>query len=313
MKLMWIAGLLLLLQPVDHPDNLRINHHGQTIDIVKHADYVLPGSSMIDMVKFRQLLDDLDRQIYQAPVNAKIGNQEQNIPEQTGYKLNRKAFMEQFFDYYFGSGPSIIEVPRLAIHANVDIELLANIREKSIGHYSTYFNANNKNRSHNIALAAKTINNHVVFPGDTFSFNQIVGKRTTEKGYLLASVIVRGELSEGIGGGICQVSSTLFNSVDRAGLKIIRRYSHSRNVPYVPPGRDATVSWDGPDFTFQNQYNQPILIRSTAGAGIVIVTLYSSHVIEYKPREVPSAAKRLPEEISIKTDANHLSTSEKNK
>jgi vancomycin resistance protein YoaR len=305
LKLMWIAGLLLLLQQVELPDNLRINHQGNTIDSIKHADYTLPGSSIIDMVKFSKLLNTLDRRIYQAPVNAKIGSQEQNIPEQTGYKLNRNAFMEQFFSYFYGNGSSIIEVPRLAIHANVDSELLAHIREKPIGHYATYFNANNTNRSFNIALAAKTINNHVIFPGETFSFNQVVGERTLEKGYLRASVIVRGELSEGIGGGICQVSSTLFNSVDRAGLKIVRRYSHSRNVPYVPPGRDATVSWDGPDFAFQNQYNQPILIRSTAGGGTVLVTLYSSHVIEYKPREVPSAAKRLPKEISIGTDSSH--------
>jgi vancomycin resistance protein YoaR len=306
LKLIWIAGLLLSLQQVDLPDILRIEYHGNTIGIIKHLDYTLPGSSMIDMAKLHQLLNDLDRQIYQPPVNAKIGDHEQNIPEQTGYKLNRQMFMDQFFAYFSGSGLSKIEVPRLAINANVDSELLAFIREKPIGHYITYFNANNRNRSFNIALAAKTINNHVVFPGETFSFNQVVGKRTAAKGYLLASVIVRGELSEGIGGGICQVSSTMFNSVDRAGLKIVQRYSHSRNVPYVPSGRDATVSWDGPDFTFQNQYNQPILIRSNAGGGTLIVTIYSSDVIEYKPREVPGAVELLPEEIFIETDANHF-------
>jgi hypothetical protein len=115
---------------------------------------------------------------------------------------------------------------------------------------------------------------------------------------------VRGELSEGIGGGICQVSTTLFNSVDRAGLKIIQRYSHSRNVPYVPPGRDATVSWEGPDFTFTNQYNQPILIRASAGGGTVVISLYSSHIIEYKPRVVPSIIKLLPKEILLTTNAH---------
>ena len=79
-------------------------------------------------------------------------------------------------------------------------------REKPIGHYITYYNANNKNRSINISLAAKTLNNQVVFPGETFSFNQVIGKRTAAKGYLRATVIVRGqELSEkGIGGGICR-------------------------------------------------------------------------------------------------------------
>ena len=82
-----------------------------------------------------------------------------------------------------------------------------------------------------------------------------------------AKIIVRGEFSEGIGGGICQISSTLYNAVDRAGLKIVERYSHSRSVPYVPPGRDATVNWGGPDFSFKNNYNQPILIRAQALPG----------------------------------------------
>ncbi|WP_235715677.1 VanW family protein [Alkalihalobacillus hemicellulosilyticus] len=120
------------------------------------------------------------------------------------------------------------------------------------------------------------MNNYVVFPGETFSFNHVVGKRTIERGYLPAPIIIRGELSEGVGGGICQVSSTLYNAVDYAHMKIIERYSHSKRVPYVPPGRDATVSWYGPDFTFQNNYNQPILIRSFIYGGQLTISLFSS-------------------------------------
>ncbi|QGQ97295.1 hypothetical protein EHS13_21595 [Paenibacillus psychroresistens] len=306
MKLLWIAGLLFSMQHMDQPDSLELDYQGKTLVIIKQVEYVLPGSSLIDMVKLQQLLNNLDKQVYQAPVNAKIGNHQENIPEKTGHKLHRELFMDQFTSYFSGNGLNKLDIPLLTLHAKVDSELLAQIREKPIGHYITYFNANNKNRSSNISLAAKTLNNHVIFPGETFSFNQVVGKRTADRGYLQATVIVRGELSEGIGGGICQVSSTLFNSVDRAGLRIIQRYSHSRNVPYVPPGRDATVSWDGPDFTFQNQYNQPILIRSSAGAGSVIISLYSSHVIEHKPRAVPRTLKQLPEEINISTAVNQV-------
>jgi vancomycin resistance protein YoaR len=103
-------------------------------------------------------------------------------------------------------------------------------------------------------------------------------------------VIVRGEYAEDIGGGICQVSSTLFNAVDNAGLKIVQRFSHSRHVPYIPPGRDATVSWYGPDFEFKNMYNQPILIQARTIGNLLVIKLYSSEVIEYKPKKVPFPA-----------------------
>src|SRR5699024_8549970 len=103
---------------------------------------------------------------------------------------------------------------------------------------------------------------------ETFSFNNVVGKRTKEKGYKKAPVIVKGELAEDIGGGICQVSSTLFNAVNLQGIEIVERYSHSREVPYVPPGKDATVSWWGPDFVFKNRYSHPVLIRAIVEKGI---------------------------------------------
>ena len=198
-------------------------------------------------------------------------------------------------------------MPELDIYPKVDSELLAHIQIQRIGQYVTYFNSNNKSRSHNISLAAKASDNHFVFPNETFSFNQVVGKRTRDKGYMRAPIIVRGEFSEGVGGGICQVSSTLFNAVDRAGLRIVQRYSHSRRVPYVPSGRDATVSWYGPDFRFQNKYNQPILIKAKVYGGSMVVTLYSSDVINYEPRKVPKASSRLPKEINTEPEI-HISS-----
>ncbi|WP_088043141.1 VanW family protein [Bacillus sp. EAC] len=295
----WIAGLLLLAQPVDLPDSLTVTQQGQTIAIVNRVNFTvpLPGTPMIDDKKYGQFIDKLDRRIYQDPINATINDEGKIVPGQVGYRLYRKEFREKFYTYFFRNGPSEIEVPELDIYPKVDSELLAHIKVQQIGQYVTYFNSNNKSRLHNISLAAKAINNHVVFPNEVFSFNQVVGNRSIEKGYRNAPIIVRGELSEGVGGGICQVSSTLFNAVDRAGLLIVERYSHSRRVTYVPPGRDATVSWYGPDFRFQNKYNQPILIRAKQYGGSMIVTLFSSDVINYEIRKVPKAPSRIPKEI----------------
>ncbi|WP_308634580.1 VanW family protein [Paenibacillus silvisoli] len=299
MKWLWMAGVMWLLHQDGDAERLSVTLRGQPHVEINRADYASPGFTMVDLDKFDQLVKKLERQSYTAPRNAVIGDHGGIIPEQFGHKLDQRAFTEKFYEYFYGTGPSVIDVPLASVYPRVDRELLADIKEKPIGHYATYYNSRNKNRSHNIKLAAQAINNTVIFPGETFSFNKVVGKRTKEKGYLEAAVIVRGELSEGIGGGICQVSSTLFNASDRAGLHIVQRYSHSRNVPYVRPGRDATVSWDGPDFVFQNRYNQPILIRAHAVPGKLFVAIYSSEVIEYKPRVVPGMSfGDLPEEIN---------------
>lgn len=291
MKLTWIFALILLNQQAPATDSLTISHENEPIVKVNRSDFTHPLQDfpLINPAKFDELSVQLAGHVRKAPADAVLDEYGRIIPEKPGIELNIEAFRSEFYSFFFGTGPSGIDLPVKPVYPRIDSELLSNIRTQLIGHYVTYFNSGNKERSHNISLAADAINNRVVFPGETFSFNQTVGIRTKSKGYLPAPIIVRGELSEGIGGGICQVSSTLFNAVDRSGMKIIKRYSHSKRVPYVPPGRDATVSWYGPDFTFKNLYNQPVLIRTKARSGIMSVMLYSSEDINFQPRKVPSS------------------------
>ncbi|TYR80746.1 hypothetical protein FZC66_10290 [Priestia megaterium] len=300
MMFTWIIALMLLAQPVNVPNDLSITEKEQPVITINRTDFMidLPGVPILDVGKYKSFLKRLDKQVYEEPVNAKIDSRGRIIPEQVGYKLNHRLFTDKFSAYFFSNGSAKIDVPKILVYPKVDSELLSDIRVKQIGRYDTYFNASNKNRSHNISLATEAINNYVVFPGKTFSFNKVVGQRTKEKGYLPAKIIVRGEFSEGVGGGICQVSSTLFNAVDRAGVQITQRYSHSKRVNYVPPGRDATVSWYGPDFNFKNHYNQPILIRANAQGSRVTVMVYSSDQINYEPRKIPSALKQPLQEVS---------------
>lgn len=294
----WIIGLSLLLQSLT-PEQLQVEHNGQRIENINRSEFSLPHVELpfVDVDRFIRLLNRLDKKVYRAPINATFDSRDRIVREQVGFKLDRLLAAERLYGRLLSSGNSRLELPTVPLYPKVDAELLANIRVQLIGYYVTYFNSRNDNRFTNIKLAAQAINNTVLFPGETFSFNRVVGMRTEQRGYKRAKIIVRGEYSEGVGGGICQVSSTLYNAVDRAGLAIVERYSHSRNVPYVPPGRDATVSWGGPDFTFKNKYNQPILIRAVASEGKVVVTIMSSDVIAYKPRHIPNAAQLLPEEI----------------
>lgn len=290
MNLSWLLGIMLLVQQVNPPDSLLITKDGQIISTINRTDFSFsyPGLPIFDAQKYKQFLDQLDKDFSIYPENASLDSHGNIIPEQVGFRIHRQVFTEHFYAYFFNSSPSKLEIPMLTVYPKVDSELLGNIRSKRIGRYVTSFNTSNKKRTNNITLAAKAINNYVVFPGEIFSFNRVVGKRTATKGYLKAKVIVRGEFSEDIGGGICQVSSTLFNAVDNAGLKILQRFSHSRKVPYIPPGRDATVSWYGPDFSFKNKYNQPVLIQAKILGNLLIIKLYSSDVIEYVPRKVPN-------------------------
>lgn len=265
-------------------DDLALKHDGETIATINHDAFT---SSLIDIpiIKekmFEQLLTKLEQQINEDPVNAYINERNEIVSGNPGYRLNREQLTKQLYTYFLHHEPLEMEIPINTVHPRVSAELLSEIHTKQIGSYVTYYSENKNQRANNIALAAEAINNHVVFQGEVFSFNEVVGKRTTEKGYLPAPIIIKGELYDGVGGGICQVSSTLFNAVDKAGVKIVQRYSHSRSVPYVPPGRDATVSWYGPDFTFKNVYNQPILIRASAKYGRLVINVYSSEVVNVK-------------------------------
>ncbi|WP_027084518.1 VanW family protein [Cohnella panacarvi] len=292
-------GFSIWLSQAAAPDDMTIEHEGRTVIRVNRADYTLSVFPLIHSTKLQALLESVASQTDRPPVNARIDASGAIEAERPGVKLDRRKFEELCYQYFYGKGPISLPTPQIVVYPKVDGELLSLIREKPIGSYATYFHAGNKNRSNNIALAAQAINNTVVFPNETFSFNKIVGVRNQHKGYRRAKVIVRGELAEDIGGGICQVSSTLYNAVDRAGLHILERYSHSRHVPYVLPGRDATVSWNGPDFAFRNPYNQPVLIRAFAGSGRLYVSVYSSDFIDFHPRNVPGMSERLPEEVPI--------------
>lgn len=140
--------------------------------------------------------------------------------------------------------------------------------------YTTTYSTKNVNRSTNIKLACDKIDGTVLMPGEVFSYNTIVGKRTAEAGFKSAAVYVGGEVTTGIGGGICQVSSTLYNSVLLSNLEVVERVNHGFNPGYVPAGRDATVSWGGPDFKFKNNRNYPIKIVCTTTGGKIITEIY---------------------------------------
>lgn len=164
-----------------------------------------------------------------------------------------------------------------------------------LGTYSTTYSTGNANRATNIALAVKSVNGYVLMPGETFSYNSTVGERTAARGYKEAGVYLNGEVTTGLGGGICQVSSTLYNAILLANLEIVERSNHTFKPSYVPAGQDATVSWGSPDFKFKNNRNYPIRISASTSNGTIVFNVhglksdddYQVKILSYEVGSIP--------------------------
>ena len=160
--------------------------------------------------------------------------------------------------------------------------------------YSTEY-VNNPDRTTNLRLAAKKINGTVVLPGEIFSYNKVVGKRTTAAGYKNAAIYQDGGVTDGLGGGICQISTTLYNAAIEAGMLIEERRNHMFVPSYADAGKDATVVWGSTDFKFENRRAYPIKIEATVNNGIAEFKIHGmQEEVEYEVRILPVKTKSIP-------------------
>ena len=168
-----------------------------------------------------------------------------------------------------------------------------------LGHFTTRYDASNVNRTTNLRLACSKINGKVLLPGETFSYNKTLGERTISAGYKEAAIYANGQVVDGLGGGICQISSTLYNSVLYANLEIVERRNHQFVTSYVQAGLDATVVYGLTDFQFKNTRKYPIKISANVQNGIATVDIYGikeeeEYTISFDVRRVatiPSSTK----------------------
>jgi vancomycin resistance protein YoaR len=144
-----------------------------------------------------------------------------------------------------------------------------------VGSYETTFSGT-ANRIHNVQLVAALIDSKFIAPGAVFSFNQTTGERNAQKGFRSAPVIINGELTDALGGGICQVSTTVFNAAFESGLPIVERTNHALYISHYPLGRDATVNWPSTDLKFRNDTGHWLLLRTFASYDTLLVALYGT-------------------------------------
>ncbi len=196
-----------------------------------------------------------------------------------------------------------VELPLKTGPKHVPDEVLDTIVDE-VSEFSTRFPASNRPRCSNIRLASQRINGIVLMPGDRFSFNQVVGKRTLRGGFQLAGVFKNGKHDTGVGGGICQVSTTLYNASLLGNLKIRRRSNHSMPVAYVPLGRDATVDYGNLDLVVENNYPTPIGLVSEYEPGRLTFRVFGKRDpdLEVKITTRPGKTDRAPSEVQYVQD-----------
>jgi len=227
----------------------------------------------------RELLARRLHNVQSPPVNAQIVPNESGhgytvIPSEKGTIIEWDVLLSSMLTVAATSERR--EVPIATTTANPqlttrDAELLSNRRK--IVSFTTYFSPSNQARAGNIRQVAQILDNTVIRPGEIFSFNKTAGPRTKAAGFDAAPLIRGGMLTPGVGGGICQVSTTLFNSVFFAGLPVVERHPHSFFIEHYPMGRDAAVSYGTLDFRFRNDSEQILLMTAETTEHSVSISL----------------------------------------
>lgn len=216
------------------------------------------------------LVRELAREVRRPPRNAYADpGSGAIVAEVTGLEVDVEATVEAVMQ-----APPRSQVLLKTVQLDPEITLDHYRRiDREIGAFHTYIGGGG-GRAVNIILATTSLNNYLLQPGEVFSFNDANGPRIAERGYQYAPIIVGNTVVPGLGGGVCQVSTTLYNAVRRAGLEVVERYPHSQPVGYVPPGWDATVS-DYLDFKFRNSTDGLIMIRAACWGGRIDIRIYS--------------------------------------
>jgi len=248
------------------------------VDLVRRP-YSISLKSSVNTELINKLLAEIENEVNRPSLDATITKENDKFiitKEKLGLRLKKEETAAAIKEQLLSSGfYDVIEVDLLVenVTPKYTFEKLNQIQDL-MGTYTTKFNTKAWGRSYNVKMASESIDGTLLMPGEIFSFNNIVGPRTVKNGYKTAPVIFKGELVDGIGGGVCQVSSTLYNTVLMSQLGIVERVNHTIPSTYVPRGFDATVSYGVLDFKFRNILDIPIYIESITKGNKITINIY---------------------------------------
>lgn len=233
-------------------------------------------------ITIKNFLDKIESETNKEPKNAVLTMPKSGVisisKEEVGKKLDRADLQKQIESSLISTQDILLNAKVQDLQPTITEAMLKNINSL-VSSYSTRYSGSTVGRGSNIAIATKFLNGILLMPGDTFSFNDIVGKRTPERGFQEAPVIIKNKLEVGQGGGVCQVSTTLYNAIIRLNIRSLSRANHSLTPAYVPLGFDATVS-ENIDYKFKNTLQYPIYIEGYARKGIINFNIYSNATLK---------------------------------
>ncbi len=242
--------------------------------------YYIESEYSYDDDKIKEALKSLEEKVYKAPVNATVKMVNSELvtqPGEVGHKLNIDATVSSVKETLkvknYDEDNVSIYILTEEIQPEYSEEDFANTKD-IIGTYSTKYSGGASARVTNMKVAAQRLNETVLYPGEVFSTNACFGESTEANGYKPAGTILNGKLVDEYGGGVCQVSSTLYNAVLYAELDVVERQNHSIKVGYLDYGFDATLAGDYIDFKFKNSTQYPIYIAASVESGKVVCSIY---------------------------------------
>ena len=219
-------------------------------------------------------LQNIYDQIYIEPVSALYDEETYTVTESvTGVSFDLDTAQNMFDSAMVGE---TVTIPLIYTEPEITTGALDELLFRDILSERTTTVSGTSNRRHNVSLATEAVNGVILNPGETFSYNDTLGERTAEKGYKEAGAYVGGEIVQELGGGICQVSSTLYCCVLYADLEVVDRSNHMFTVGYLPLGNDATVNWGTVDFQFKNDTEYPIQIEAVYEDGYLTIKLHGT-------------------------------------
>ena len=253
---------------------------GRLGEVLRFRPFAGAYELVLDRDGLARVLDPLVAPRTQKPVDATFevqGGRIRVVPSRGGTRLAREKAAATVLAAALSPSGRSAEIPLAKAEAELTTrEARALGIHEVVSTFTTDMGASSPNRIHNVHLLGDYLDGTLLEPGETFSFNEVVGPRTPERGFLEGQMIFAGVLIPSIGGGVCQTATTVFNAAFEAGLPIAERVNHSFYISHYPMGRDATVSWGGPDLVFTNDLDHAILVEADYTDETFTVTFYGT-------------------------------------